>query len=1108
IDSCLSLILISNFSCLTFITFNLFPGLMILAFSLALTVGGGSFFILNRYKMKFRINKIIPGLILAVGISLSVTSLISIIFKASLGILISTFTSVFILFLYFIFTEYRYMLWFVIPIPMATPILELLLIFEFIHPFWLLTWSMLYLISFQILINIFKNFVKAETPEIKNSILNLFQDKNQVKRLNLTCFLLNSIFISLFIAIILPNLLKHLLFPQILVVYQICDFLIIWPVLFLFCLKYIEKSELDIKIKNPLLYFNKISFVLYLLIPIALSINVFLYMVFMNINIVISIYSFLLITSGVTFFESCFIDRNYFYLLFDSTRKNFILWTWLIFSNTLSLFLYLFHLNVFLLVLTISLLNLISLYFLSFLDISQQKISLVRLVLIYNSLIWGSFFIASLISDGLLLLIEELRGFPYYSLLFQNSFLLLFVLSYFFVKIEHRIKIRIEFILLILFQGLLAINLVQIFTIFGILNFVLINFIILIEICLSFKSVQYLDAITIKQKFGIESETYPSFLPKMYSFLVLVLYFELSIMVYGLLSEFIGIFGSIIVSLSVLFILTLLDIYSIKKVKRSYASLVHTLSYFILSLVILLNLHNLIVLYPIFLSLEIFVFIIMQFYTNYSLFASFKDFKPNKKDTLKKLQIQIQQLLGIGFYTTLSIFIFQTLILQGFEIQLIFLILSILIHLLMIIDSYLLKFIGKSSSYIKVISWISIMTFTSTYLIWLYSVYFAAFFFSVIPIIVIIIIIEVAYLFKLLSFWQFVILRKEKIRFFLIILSYLNFILWPLYFASLNLLIILNLGISSFLIMLIITYVDDKIGILKEKLRKSLRSYSFLIFGVLLSIDTFLLIDLIPNFNIFLNLSISSLLFVVFLAIKVRPFKEHSAIAAIFWFIIFLLLSLIVYFASYNLIAFFTVLGLTCLVYPFIFLLEELKELFNHLIDYLSKFFRYLNILIRTMFIKMINFLKTHIKSVWILFSILISIFLGFLLSPALLNLLHPIYSALVIFPFFGILYSLMPSKVSEDANITFRRRMIRLIISWGSIIVVLFTFITPVWYIFTIWISIWIVGAILLPYIRFKERSENISIKWRFYTLTILIIIVISLGIIVGIQIYLNFFL
>ena len=1100
IDLCLSWILIFNLSWLTFNTFSLFPGLLPLAFSLALTVGGCSFFIFNRYKMKFRINKIIPYLIVAVGASLSVTSLISIIFKASLGILISTFTSVFILFLYFIFTEYRYMLWFAIPIPIATPILELLLIFEFIQPFWLLTWSMLYLISFQILINIFKNLVKVETPEIKNSILKLFQDRNQVKRLNLTCFLLNSICISLFIAIILPNLLKHLLFPQILVVYQICDFLIIWPFLFLFCLKYIEKSKLDIKIKNPLLYFNKISFILYLLIPIALAINIFLYMMFINIDMVISIYSFLLIASGVTFFESYFIDRSYFYLLFDSTRKSFILWSWFAFSNTLSLFLYLFHLNIFLLVLTISLLNLISLYFLSYLDISKRKISIARLILIYNSFIWSSFYIASLISDGLILLFEELRGFPYYSLLFQNSTILLYALSFFFVKIEKYLKNRIEFILFILFQGLLVINLFYILAILDYLNFFLINLVILIEICLSFNSIRYINIIIDKQK-------YPNFLPKMHSFMVLILYFELSIMMYGLLSEFLGIIESIMVSVSILFVLTLLDIYSIKKVKRSYASLVHTISFFTISLMLLLILNNLISQYPFLLSLEIFIFLIMQFYTNYSLFASLKDFYPNNKDTLNKIQIYIQHTLGTGFYITLSISILQGLILQRFEIQLILLILNLVIHVLMIIDTYLLKFLGVASRYVKVISWIFIMIFTSTYLMWLYSIYFVTILLTVIPIIIFILILEFAYLFKLLVFWQLIVSNKEKIRFYLIGLSYLNFISWPLYFASLNPFLVHNLVLASLFIMFFLTYIDNFIGILEEKLRKSLRSYTFLIMGGLFSIDLFLLMNLIPDFNIFLNLSISSLVFILFLGIKVKPFKEHSIIALTFWVIIFILLSLIVYFISLSWIAGLAIFILTIMVYPFIFLLEELKELLNKLIDYFTKFFRNLKILIRNIFIKIISFVKTHFRSIWILFSIFISIFFGILLSPVILNLLHWIHSTLLIFPAFGLLYSIMPSTTSEDADVMFRRRMFRLIISWGSIIAVLFVFITVDWYIFTVWISIWIVGAILLPYISFKEKREKISIKWRFWTLVILIILLVLFGILLGLQIYVNFF-
>ncbi|MFX1380597.1 MAG: hypothetical protein ACFFA4_16060, partial [Promethearchaeota archaeon] len=82
---------------------------------------------------------------------------------------------------------------------------------------------------------------------------------------------------------------------------------------------------------------------------------------------------------------------------------------------------------------------------------------------------------------------------------------------------------------------------------------------------------------------------------------------------------------------------------------------------------------------------------------------------------------------------------------------------------------------------------------------------------------------------------------------------------------------------------------------------------------------------------------------------------------------------------------------------------------------------------------------------------------------------------------------------------------LFRLIISWGSIIILLYAIIPPDWYVFTFWISIWIIGVILLPYIRFKVLTENISIKWRFYSLIIFIVLVIIIGIIVGIQFYIN---
>ncbi|KKM66502.1 hypothetical protein LCGC14_1480590, partial [marine sediment metagenome] len=458
------------------------------------------------------------------------------------------------------------------------------------------------------------------------------------------------------------------------------------------------------------------------------------------------------------------------------------------------------------------------------------------------------------------------------------------------------------------------------------------------------------------------------------------------------------------------------------------------------------------------------------------------------------------------FYITLIFLIFQTLNSIRIELQLIILILSLTIHGLMILDSVLLKFLGKISNYFKVISWIFIMIFTTINLIWLYIIYFNIFLLSVIPIVIFILILEFTYLFKLLEFWKFIISHKEKIRFYLYILFYFNCITLPLYFSSLNLFHIFNLIISSFVIMFIITFFDDNKGILKDNLRKAIRSFSFLTIGGLLSVDIFLLLILLPDFNFFLNLSIATLIFVIFLGIKIKPFKEHSIAAFIFWVIFFFLLTSILYHVS-GVIFSGVVFIIMILVYPFVFLLEELRELFSKFVDAIIKYYRKFKLLIKTVFMKISSFVRANIKYIWIILSIFISIFFGVLLSSLILDLLNPIHSTLVIFPIFGLLFSVIPSEKSEDVDVMFKRRMFRLVISWGSVIGLLFAFITPVWYIFTIWISIWIVGTIILPYIRFKEKREKISIKWRFYTLIALILTLLILGIIVGIQIYVNFF-
>ncbi len=1092
VDHLLSWILIVNFSWLTFNTFSLLPRMEIFSFFLALTVFGCSFFIFNRYKMKFRINRVFPLLIVAIGTSSSITSLFSILFNLTPYILITIFSGIFLIFLYFLIIEYRYFLWALIPIPLTLPILELLLTFEVIRNIWLLAFSAfstIYIIFFQILINMFKTTIKDETEEIKNSLMKIYQEKNQMKMLNFTCFLLNSIFFSLFISVIYPLLTTQLIFNEIIYVYQILDFLIIWPIFILFSLKYIEKSEIDLKMRDPLLYFNKISFVTYLVIPIALALNVLLFMLYVDMNSVIVVYVFLLIVSGVLFLESYVIDRGIFYFLFNSTRNKFIFWSWCAFSNILSFFIFIFYSNGFLLLVLISLLNQISLSFLSYLDISKQKISNGRIILYYTLFVSGSFYLGFLITEGIVNLFEELRGYTYYLLLFQNSILLLYILSNF-IKIDTKLKSSIEVILFTIFQGLLALNWLIVFNLLNILNIFSIILIIVIETCLSFKTVKYFNLLFFEEK-------RPQFLFKTFSLLIILLYFETSLLIYGLMIEFVGVFESILTSQLLFFALTLLDIYSLKKIRKNYAHLIHTISFFIISLMIIFILNNNVAQYQILLSLEVLIFILMQFYTNYSFSASLNQFYPNKIESINKWRSNINHVLGTFFYIDLCLLLIHVLILSNVEPQLILLSLSLMVHVLMIIDMSLMKFLGKIANYFKVISWIFIMTFTTTYLVWLYVEYFIEFLFTSIPLIIFILIIETAYLFKLLDFWKFIVSNKKRIKFYLISISYLDFIFWPICYATLNPLYLLNLMILSLVILFFFTYFDKYIGILKEKLLITLRKASFLTVGVLLSIDVFLLLGINPNTNIFLDLSVALFVFVVFLGIIIKPFKGHSVTALAFWTVIFLLLSSIIYHFSLSYVISGTILFITILIYPFVFLLEELRELFNKFVDILVRFFKKTKLLILNAFKAVFNFLKTYFKIIWILFSAFMAIFFGILS----LKILLWIHSFLLMIVIFGLLYLIIPSAKSSDPDIIFKRRILRLSIGWGSVISLLFMFITPVWYIATILISISVVGSIILVYLRRKEEREKIPVKWRFYTLLTLFVLFIIFIILLVLQ-------
>lgn len=1079
----ISVILIVNFSLLTYFTFSLIPGLELLSIFFAITVFGGSFFVFNHYEMFKPINKGIPWMIMGIGLSLSISSLFITFLNVSLLLISAIFSVIILMFLYYVLDyDDRYIMLFLVPIPLAFLTLAFLFIFEAIHSILILVWLILYLGYFQVIVNIFNYFLKdKESRKEKKRISKFFRNKDQIKAINLTCLIINSTYLSMLIAIIY----------YLSLFYQILLFLIIWPILMLFSLKIVHLSKMDAKFSKLKIFLNFIGIVMYILIPVGITTNIFLSLIIIEIEMIYLIFLVLIIFNGILFVEVYIVDRIIFKYVQKNIKVHLIFWSWLTFCNAFCVYFYFFHSNIFLLILTISLVNIISNYLLKQIPIKKKEgLSKIRIILSYIAFTTLAFYIASEISAVVLLYYTELIGMPSTILFFLNSVLILFILSYFLnKKIKEDLKIKIEFVLFLVIQGLfLATYWIFVFIIFKFLNIFTISLIVVIETCLSFVTVKYIDQILLKGK-------RPNFIPKVFSFLTLLLYFEISILTYGIFTELLGFLGAFLISQIVLFILTITDITLLKQLNKTLSYLIHFISYFIITVIVFFILYETSLRYNLDLIVFIlFLFISMQFYSNHSFFTFWTNLIPDKYESFKNAENKVKCIIGAIFYFFLVFFVQRIIVLTQLEFQI--LILSLLVHGLMYIDKIYFKFLGKLSNYVKIFSWLVVMLFSSIYLFWIFNFYLYTILVTVIPLIVLFFVIEFYYLIKLLDFIQKIQSKKETIRKILITIIYVNFITWPLYFSKLNLFLVLDLSLLSIVILFSLTFIDGYLKVLKEKIRLNLRKFSFLCIGILVSLDVFIYLDLIVQ-PFLLNLSIAILVFLIFAAFIVKPFKKHSLLAMAYWNISFLFLSIITYFIflSFQISLFFFLI--TLMIYWFVFALERLREIFSKLIDILTIILKKIKSFVLIAINGIVNFFKKYFKIIWIAISIIISITFAILISPYL-GIMHLIPVTLAVF---GLLYSVLPSEEISDPDKKFSRRMKRLIIIWGSVIGIIFLFIPLNFLILMIFIAILILGAILLPYIYFKEKRENISIKWRFYTTLFFIFILIITVILMYLQ-------
>ena len=1079
----ISIVLISGFSLLTYSTFSIIPGFELEALFLTMTVAGITFFAFNHYKMILGIQKLIPLAILSLGLSLSLSSIVLTFLSEAIFLTTSVFLSINIVFFYYTLYEQRFLTLYLIPIPLSISILEFIQLFEIfqqLHIFIVIS-LMLYTAIFQILLNIANPSGSNNTKEVYKGFLKIYNDQNRVKVINFSALVLNSTYISLFISLISP--LSFL--------YQILEFLIAWSILILFSLTYFRKWELEKEFIDIASKIFKFGSVIALLLYLEISILFFgILFEFFLIDFQISLISSMIIYFVISLFDIYVIKQGYRHFM---NILNII--DYLFVSAYLFIFLSQFlYVNANLLLLFIILFLVMQFYtnyalFHYLMDFERlDKLKLNSMKELSKNIITNLIFLSiSLYGASFLTNIIQ-QIYPSISVIsILSSYVMIF--CFFMYAFNFILKTKYRTILTAIFFTTFQLSLVMfwisLFAFVNLLNLFYISLLLILETLFSFYSVHLLEKL-FKEKIT------ESFKPKIYAVLSLFMYFEVSLLIFSISINYLDIYGSLLISQIVLFILSLFEIERLTKSKIKLMLIIRLLSYFTISSMLLVIFSQMIFTDPSFLYLGLGLFIFMQFYSSYLYYKIRKDINLEKEPIYLKWRKYREKLFGIIFYLLLLTYVTQMLMGLKFELQLVLFIDSLIVHLLMLGDNYIFKFVGKYGKIFILVSWGLIFGFSSLY----FFTWISILSFPIIPIIIFLLLFEITYLYQILSYSKGVNLNKEKIKKIILSLYYLNLISWPLYYISLNFIVSLNMILLSMGIILVILLIDKSFNVISEKLRKSLINIDIFCIGAAISLDLFYYMEFYLASNLWLNISLALLIFMLFMGILIKPFKRKKILSFAYWTVLFVLLSLIAYSLTVSGFSWgFLLFGI--ILYPFIFMLEELKLFLRNIASYIKIVLYKIKNGIITFYYNFINFLKRNFKYIKILICLGFGILVGVFFSDVFLGLLNIYYSVLLALAIFGIFYGLIPGKKATDSDEIFEQKMKRFITIWISTSLFIYVLILPyiesfIYSLILMTSSILGLGAILLIFIYRKEKRQKISIKWRFYTTIVSILLVI----------------
>ncbi len=623
---------------------------------------------------------------------------------------------------------------------------------------------------------------------------------------------------------------------------------------------------------------------------------------------------------------------------------------------------------------------------------------------------------------------------------------------------------------------------------------------------------------------------------KILSLLGYLIYLQIDSITFLLMVNYIGILEALIIFIVMMSLIPISDIYLFNHLgKRLSFSILACISFIfsILGLILLLSYSYSFLL---FIKLDILAFISSLFLTNY-LYTKSKSLKFERieaniqgliaQERINNIHEFRKRLIGISFYITLITFIQEAALLIIGADNLIFNIFIVSMSLFVIsgVDKYFLTFFGRASEYFMAGSWIFLMIISNLLITNIYSSVAPALIFKAIPMIIFILNIELICLFELLTFLSFIEKSLLKIRKSLIRIIYIDLVSFPLYYLTFKFLILdFNLLILSLVLLTLISKIDDLAALkaVNQKSRSKILNYTVFVIIHLISIDLLLFLELLirpllPIFHLLFNLNISLLILFILYAFFFKIFKTHSRGTFIFWNLIFISFSLLIFQLTLYLDIFPLFFGLASfivplLLYPFIFLMEKLRNLFNVILEGINVFFKTIIRKITDFFNNLKGLFKHLIANYWIYLLAVVCMIIDILSMLVLIFILNfSWFNSILTSGGFAlsILFSIYSYKSSiEDPNKALKFKMLYLGSICSTILGVIFNFLSIEFYLIAFFLSLVILGVIILPYIYYKEKKEEISIKWRFFSTIIFISILIITFILIITTIYNRIFI